>query len=63
MEIQGNRSLPSQAATVVVGAGPAGAVMAARLAEAGEDVLLLEAGPDYGPPAAGAGRSGCSIRR
>ena len=32
--------------------GPAGAVMAARLAEAGDDVLLLE-GPDYGPPASG----------
>ena len=27
--------------------------MAARLAEAGEDVLLLEAGPDYGLPASG----------
>jgi choline dehydrogenase len=43
----------SGAGTVVVGGGPAGAVMAARLADAGEDVLLLEAGPDYGPPDSG----------
>ena len=32
---------------VVVGAGSAGAVVAARLAMAGGSVLLLEAGPDY----------------
>jgi choline dehydrogenase len=34
---------------VVVGGGSSGAVIAARLAEAGRDVILVEAGPDYGP--------------
>ncbi len=34
---------------VVVGGGSSGAVVAARLAEAGVDVVLVEAGPDYGP--------------
>jgi choline dehydrogenase len=34
---------------VVVGGGSAGAVVAARLAAAGVDVVLAEAGPDYGP--------------
>lgn len=33
----------------VLGGGSAGAVVAARLAERGVDVVLVEAGPDYGP--------------
>ena len=37
----------------VVGGGTAGAVLAARLAAAGRDVLVIEAGPDYGPAGAG----------
>jgi choline dehydrogenase len=37
----------------IVGGGTAGAVLAARLAGAGRDVLVVEAGPDYGPSGAG----------
>lgn len=41
--------LPRHAEVIVVGGGTAGAIVAARLAEAGTgEVLLLEAGPDYG---------------
>jgi choline dehydrogenase len=40
--------LPDQAEYVVVGGGTSGNVVAARLAEDGRDVLVLEAGPDFG---------------
>ncbi len=46
---------PEAVDTVIVGAGTAGAVVAGRLAAGNSgSVLLLEAGPDYGP--AGSGR-------
>jgi choline dehydrogenase len=43
------QALPAEADTIVVGGGTSGNVVAARLAEAGGDVLVLEAGPDFGP--------------
>ncbi len=46
-------SAPVSAEVVVVGAGSAGCAVAGRLAEQGRDVLLLEAGPDYGPADSG----------
>ena len=42
-------SLPAETDVVVAGGGTAGAVVAGRLAEAGVEVLVLEAGPDPGP--------------
>ena len=42
--------LPRHSDTVVIGGGTAGAAVACLLAERGDQsVLLLEAGPDYGP--------------
>ena len=41
--------VPAETDVVVVGGGTAGAVVAGRLAEAGVEVLVLEAGPDPGP--------------
>lgn len=43
-----NDVMPTEAEYIVVGGGTSGNVIAARLAEAGADVLLLEAGPDFG---------------
>ncbi|QLG63878.1 GMC family oxidoreductase [Halorarum salinum] len=44
-----DRSPRSAADVCVVGAGPAGALVAARLAERGHDVVVLEAGPRFDP--------------
>jgi len=46
-------SPPARVDVVVVGAGAAGCVMARRLAEAGADVLLVEAGAERAPSRAG----------
>ena len=46
--------LPAEVDTLVVGGGTAGCVIAGRLAEAtSESILLVEAGPDYGPADSG----------
>ena len=42
-------SLPERTSTVVVGSGFGGAVTAFRLAEAGQDVIVLERGKRYAP--------------
>jgi choline dehydrogenase len=50
MNANGNeQSAPYTADVAVIGAGSSGAVVAARLVEAGATVVLIEAGPDYGP--------------
>ncbi len=47
-------TLPAEVDTIVVGGGTAGCVIAGRLAEGtSESILLLEAGPDYGPADSG----------
>jgi choline dehydrogenase len=48
-------TIPNYADTIVVGGGTAGAALAGMLAEHSvESILLLEAGPDYGPYDGGA---------
>jgi choline dehydrogenase-like flavoprotein len=42
-----DRSPSPRADVCIVGAGPAGAIVAARLAEAGHDVIVLDAGPRF----------------
>jgi choline dehydrogenase len=42
-------ALPESCEYVVVGGGTSGNVVAARLTESGRPVLVLEAGPDFGP--------------
>jgi choline dehydrogenase len=50
----GQRAIPRACDTLIVGGGTAGCVLAARLSEdAGQFVVLVEAGPDYGAFAEG----------
>jgi choline dehydrogenase len=50
----GTDTLPAEVDTIVVGGGTAGCVIAGRLGEGtSESILLLEAGPDYGPADSG----------
>ncbi|MFB6298010.1 MAG: GMC family oxidoreductase [Salinirussus sp.] len=44
-----DRTPAPRADACVIGAGPAGALVARRLAEAGQDVVVLEAGPRFDP--------------
>lgn len=49
MTARESSSGPVRADVIVAGGGTSGAVIAARLVEAGIDVVVVEAGPDYGP--------------
>jgi choline dehydrogenase len=51
----GRSTLPTSADTVILGGGTSGCVIAGLLAEqSDESILVLEAGPDYGPRESGA---------
>ncbi|WP_312909769.1 GMC family oxidoreductase [Natronosalvus caseinilyticus] len=45
----GDRTPVTEADVCVIGAGPAGSIVATRLAEAGHEVVILEAGPRFDP--------------
>ena len=50
----GETRIPSDAEVIVVGGGTSGAAAAGTIAERSDArVVLLEAGPDYGPPDSG----------
>ncbi len=56
MAMTNTDTLLAEADTIVVGGGTAGCVIAGRIAEGTSDsILLIEAGPDYGPAAAAGG--------
>ncbi len=65
MKVLGPEALarPLEAGTVIVGSGAGGAVVAAELAEAGEDVLVLEEGDHHPPEALAAMSPAESLRR
>ena len=61
MPIPDTAAKPLTADIAVAGGGSSGAVIAARLAGAGADALLVEAGPDDGPFGSGRHpRHGCA---
>ena len=63
MESSTGRPIPSEAEVIVVGAGAAGSVVAARLTASSDSVLLIEAGPDLRADPPEALRDGWRITR
>ena len=63
-ELLGSKDeLTLQTDVVIVGSGASGAVVAAELAEAGQQVLILEEGPHITPQELGGLRPSQTIRR